>query len=321
MRITNDTKNKKNVGADASVRPTSKARQNSGITLIALIITIIVMLILVVVTITIAINGGLFEKAGEAVGDMQNAIDSEQQLANGMLNIGGIWYDSIDDYLAGKGRNDVYAILYDDGTFAFNSTGKKIEGKTVVFKSENIGITTFNTAEEVPWSSYVSDIKTVVIEDLIKPYSTSRWFYGCSNLTEIQNIENLNTCFVTTMYCMFYGCSGLTSLDVSSFDTSNVTTMAGMFGSGANATMELTEIKGLDKFDTSKVTDMYAMFKKCTKLTSLDLSSFDTSNVTTMQSMFNGCSSLTSLDVSNFDTSNVTTMAYMFNSCSSLTNL
>ena len=72
---------------------------NKGITLIALIITIIVMLILVAVTITTAINGGLFEKAGEAVGEMQNAINKEQELANGKIEIGGVLYDSIDDYL------------------------------------------------------------------------------------------------------------------------------------------------------------------------------------------------------------------------------
>ncbi|MBO5413030.1 MAG: hypothetical protein J6A29_01770 [Clostridia bacterium] len=89
----------KNVGADASVRPTSKARQNKGITLIALIITIIVMLILVAVTITTAINGGLFEKAGEAVGDTKNSINAEQKLADGRIKIGDFWYASIDDYL------------------------------------------------------------------------------------------------------------------------------------------------------------------------------------------------------------------------------
>ena len=58
---------------------------NKGITLIALIITIIVMLILVAVTITTAINGGLFEKAGEAVGDTKNEINKEQTLGSGSI--------------------------------------------------------------------------------------------------------------------------------------------------------------------------------------------------------------------------------------------
>ena len=41
----------------------NKGYTNKGITLVALIITIITMLILVSVTVTVAINGGLFEKA------------------------------------------------------------------------------------------------------------------------------------------------------------------------------------------------------------------------------------------------------------------
>ena len=89
---------------------------------------------------------------------------------------------------------------------------------------------------------------------------------------------------------MFYQCRSLTSLDLSSFDT-------------------------------SKVTGMSYMFYDCSSLTSLDLSSFDTSNVTGMSYMFYDCSSLTSLDLSSFDTSKVTGMSYMFYDCSSLTSL
>ena len=100
----------KSVGADAPVRPSSKARQNKGITLIALVITIIVMLILVAVTINMAVNGGLFSYAGKAVGETQNAINAEQELANGKIQVDGKWYASIDDYLAGK----VAILSYDE---------------------------------------------------------------------------------------------------------------------------------------------------------------------------------------------------------------
>ena len=77
--------------------------KNKGITLIALVITIIVMLILVSVTISMAINGGLFENAGRAVRETENAKEQEQGLANGGIEIGGIWYESIDDYLTQHG--------------------------------------------------------------------------------------------------------------------------------------------------------------------------------------------------------------------------
>ena len=71
-------------------------------------------------------------------------------------------------------------------------------------------------------------------------------------------------------------------------------------------------------FDTSQVTKMNDMFNRMTSLTALDVSGFDTAAVTDMSYMFNGCSGLTTLDVSGFDTAAVTTMASMFVNCSSL---
>ncbi len=78
-----------------------KQGTSRGITLIALVITIIVMLILVAVTITMAIKGGLFEHAGKAAGDTQNAIKAEQNLAGGQVAIDGQTYNSIDEYVNG----------------------------------------------------------------------------------------------------------------------------------------------------------------------------------------------------------------------------
>ena len=83
----------------------------------------------------------------------------------------------------------------------------------------------------------------------------------------------------------------------------------------------LERIEGLEHLNTSQVTDMWKMFRGCTSLTSLDLSSFDTSQVTKMSSLFSGCGSLTSLDLTSFDTSKVTNMGEMFYSCESLTTI
>ena len=63
-----------------------KGKTQNGITLIALVITIIVMLILVSVTISMAVNGGLFDYAGKAVGDTKNALNQEQQLINDIID-------------------------------------------------------------------------------------------------------------------------------------------------------------------------------------------------------------------------------------------
>ncbi len=102
----------------------------------------------------------------------------------------------------------------------------------------------------------------------------------------------------------------MTSIDLSSLDTSEVTNMGYMF-------IRCSSLTSLDvsNFDTSKVTAMYSMFEDCSSLTSLDVSNFDTSQVTEMSGMFAFCRSLTSLDVSNFDISKVTAMYGMFCEC------
>ena len=151
---------------------------------------------------------------------------------------------------------------------------------------------------------------------VIANYNSTELFYNFSKLTEIENINLLDTSNVTNMYQMFFGCSKLTNLDVSNFDTSNVTDMRFMFDS----CYRLTSLD-VSKFDTSKVTSMSSMFSHCTNLASLDVSNFDTSNVTDMSFMFDNCSRLTSLDVNKFDTSNVTNMYEMFYYCNSLTSL
>lgn len=68
-----------------------------GITLIALVITIIVMLILVGVTITVAMQGGLFDKARQAATDTNNAAKGETSLGSGYINVNNNLY-AIEDY-------------------------------------------------------------------------------------------------------------------------------------------------------------------------------------------------------------------------------
>ena len=145
--------------------------------------------------------------------------------------------------------------------------------------------------------------------------NSSNMFYYCEGLTSL-DLSSFDTSNVTRMDWMFRDCTGLTSLDLSSFDTSNVTNMGMMF-------YKCESLASLDvsSFDTSNVTYMGYMFERCTGLTSLDLSSFNTSKVTDMSSMFYDCTGLTSLDLSSFDTSKVTDMSSMFRDCESLASL
>ena len=120
-----------------------------------------------------------------------------------------------------------------------------------------------------------------------RPTTTWSWFYGMRNLQSITGMSYLNTSEVTNMNFMFLGCSELTSLDVSHFNTSKVTSMIQMFS--------------------------------ITSLTNLDLSSFNTSKVTNMQSMFEGSTNLRTIYVGNgWSTAAVTSSTNMFYNCTRL---
>ncbi|MBR3198658.1 MAG: BspA family leucine-rich repeat surface protein, partial [Bacilli bacterium] len=157
--------------------------------------------------------------------------------------------------------------------------------------------------------------------DTSKVTNMQYMFSGCTGLTGITFGTGWghSTASSNTMNQMFYNCTSLTSLDLSNFDTSNVTSMTYMF---RNCT-GLTGITFGSGWSSSTATSntMSQMFYNCSSLTNLNLSSLDTSNVTSMTSMFDSCSSLTNLNLSTFDTSKVTSMSYMFNSCSSLTSI
>lgn len=160
-------------------------------------------------------------------------------------------------------------------------------------------------------------IQKVIFDDSFakaRPMTCLCWFFGCTNLKNIEGINNLNTTEVTDMGAMFRNCSSLTDLDVSGFDTRKVTTMGTMF-SGCSKLSTL-DVSG---FDTKNVTDMYCMFNKCSGLTTLNVSGFDTKNVTNMREMFSGCSKLATIYVSDkFVTTNVTEGKSMFNMCKAL---
>lgn len=137
----------------------------------------------------------------------------------------------------------------------------------------------------------------------------------CKEELKTLDLSDFDTSQVTSMIEVFFQ-GEVESLNISNLDTSNVTNMTRMF----NGCQYLTDID-LSSFDTSNVTDMTGMFGGCYGLKSLDVSRFDTSKVTNMNSMFASCYNLTSLDVSNFDTSKVERISNMFYNNGKLTDL
>lgn len=168
---------------------------------------------------------------------------------------------------------------------------------------ENIDLSgsNFNQAVSMYAMFYLCDsLKTITLgsartEDVTaQDRNMQEMFNNCPKLTEIKNLENLNTKNVVNMEAMFANCSSLNELDLSRFDTSKVTNMRYMFSE--NASLARLNLKG---FDTSQVTTMRTMFYKCSSLTELDLGSFNASNVKDMYGMFMDCAKLRAIYVSN----------------------
>ena len=187
------------------------------------------------------------------------------------------------------GGKEPYVVYNDNGTLTFcydNMKGQRVGTKYAL-----------NTGDDIPqWHwIFTTDTRAVVFLPSFadaRPTTTYNWFsfeegYWPVPKKTIKGLRYLNTSCVTNMSYMFDGCSSLTTLDLSDWDTSNVTNMVAMFS--------------------------------CSSLTTLDLSGWDTSNVTDMRSMFYYCSSLTTIFCGEgWNTGKVTYSSYMFGVCTKI---
>ena len=184
--------------------------------------------------------------------------------------------------------NSKYIATFDSDTETL--TFEKYEGESLPSDSESEWVEDGKSVLEMFGSSYLRDIKHIVINESFKtftPTTLSGFFAALSELETITGLEYLNTANVTDMSLLFNNCQKLTSLDVT-------------------------------HFNTAKVTNMYRMFNAC-GLTSLDLSNFNTAKVKEMGFMFNVCTALTTIYASDkFVTNQVTYGIYMFYGCTAL---
>ena len=130
------------------------------------------------------------------------------------------------------------------------------------------------------------------------------------------DLTNFDTHNITNMSCMFVNCSNLSYLNLSNFDTHNVIDMSSMF-SYCKSIKHLN----LSNFDTNKVISMRSMFYNCENLKLLNISQFNTENVINMEDMFNKCKNLTELDLSSFHINDTTRLNDMFLNCEGLETL
>jgi surface protein len=127
-----------------------------------------------------------------------------------------------------------------------------------------------------------------------------------SGKTAIRDITRFDVSNVTNMAGMFIGCSSFNQ-DISIWDVSKVTNMNNMFLNCYKFNQDI------GKWNLSKVTTMDGMLTYCHQLNQ-DLSKWDVSNVTTMGGMFQGCRSFNG-NVKTWNMSKVKNIRYMFNNC------
>ena len=156
-----------------------------------------------------------------------------------------------------------YIATYDSDTETL--TFEKYEGESLPSDSESKWVKDGTPVLGMFGSSYLRDIKHIVINESFKtftPTTLSSFFAALSELETITGLEYLNTANVTNMSSLFDHCQKLTSLDLSNFNTAKVTNMNKMFSNCSN----LKTIYASDKFTTAAVTESKNMFLGCSSL-------------------------------------------------------
>ena len=131
-------------------------------------------------------------------------------------------------------------------------------------QAEKVG-TMYNLPNEIAqpeWTDEYLNIKKVVFDPsfiTVRPTNLFYWFNGLTNLEEIEGLENLITSEVTNMQSLFQNCQSLTTLDLSTFDTQNVTDMSYMFWGCRN----LQHIYVGSGWTTEDVNTGVGMFNEC----------------------------------------------------------
>ena len=159
----------------------------------------------------------------------------------------------------------------------------------------------------------------------IREISTANWG-NLSKVTRAFNmfrdcysLETLDTSSWTLASCntidyMFYNCNSLGTLDVSKF-TTRVSKLNGVF-----AYCKSVKTLDLASFNSSNVTEMQKTFMNCESLTSLNVNRLNVSKVTHFINCFQNCSSIAKIDISNWNMTNAKYLSY-FMSGSGITSV
>ena len=136
-------------------------------------------------------------------------------------------------------------------------------------------------------------------------HNNNKSFLDLTDL-DISELDNLSY--------IFYG-SNMEVVDISGWDTSNVTTMENMFC----FCDKLKNIIGIENLDVSKLESANSMFYCCKNLVELDLTNWNPISLENAYEMFSSCSNLKIIkNIENWQLPNIKSVRQMFYKCAKL---
>ncbi len=177
--------------------------------------------------------------------------------------------------VSAKHNNSIIAYKPNSTTYYIVSTKKILANKD----ASNMFNTTYKTLQTLDLTNF----------DIGQSENIESMFDGQETLTEIKNIENMHTYHVKNMDTTFYYCSSLRRLDLSKWNTANVTSMRGTFGACGASTINVAN------WNTSSCTNMRSTFMNMENLASLDLSGWDTSKAKDISSFISRSTNLSTV--------------------------
>lgn len=212
------------------------------------------------------------------------------------------------------------------GTHTITVTGT-INGWSYYFANQDgVSVDKDQMGNVSQWGSFLVDEDvtfyqctnmTVSATDRLKftdTYNFGYWFFGTTSMTSI-DVSNWDISSMTSLRRMF-STTGLTSIDISSWDTSNIENMEGLF----NNSESLAAITGIENLNLTSLTNAGGLLERCTSYVTgaFDFSWFAPPNVVITNSLFANTEA-TSIDMSGgFASANA---SFMFSNCTELVSI
>ena len=193
-------------------------------------------------------------------------------------------------------------------TFRFGVGGNNYNDpdKDKISEITQWGNVTWNPNLSHMFSGYSNlQITATDIPDFSNVTNMSYMFYGCTNFSIANGINNWNVSNVTNMSYMFANCQAFNK-NIGSWNVSNVTDMTWMFYNAVNFN------QAIGAWNVANVTDMGNMFRMAQTFNQ-NIGSWNVANVTNMSGMFgysytNGFNQ----NITSWNTTSVSDFSYMF---------